>query len=208
MNIEDIDIDRSYTPVFTDLDLAAYENDEKRYDKNLHFLIKTYPQGVLTPNLGKLEIGSEIDISLQTGKFNAEILKEAKNIILLAAGTGITPMCKLIQYVQVLNKQDDTKRHITLLDFNKTRQDIIWFDQFEKSKNEHFEVHHILSQEESYEGFKGRVNKAMLEELLPTKNDETKSLVFICGPIPFYKECEKHLAPLNFTAKEIIRFEG
>ena len=146
MNIEDIDIDRSYTPVFADLDLTAYENEEKRYDKNLHFLIKIYPQGVLTPNLQKLEIGSEIEISLQTGKFNAEILKEAKNIILLAAGTGITPMCKLIQYVQVLNKQDDIKRHITLLDFNKTRQDIIWFDEFEQY-NEYLEVHHILSQE-------------------------------------------------------------
>ena len=204
MNIEDIEFERSYTPVFADLDLQAYSN-EKRFDKNLHFLIKTYPKGVLTPNLNALPIGAEIQMSNPTGKFNVEILTDITNIILLAAGTGITPMCKLIQYIQVLNSQDNIKRHITLLDFNKTFGDIIWFDQLERY-DELLQVHHILSQEEHPEYHKGRVNQALLEELLPAKHDKSK--VFICGPIPFYKECEKSLEPLQYRKNEIIRFEG
>ena len=206
MNIEDIEIDRSYTPVFVDLDLQAYKNDDKRYDTNLHFLIKTYPKGVLTPNLKNLPLGAEIQISNPNGKFNAEILTNVTNVILLAAGTGITPMLKLIQYVQVLNGQDNIKRHITLVDFNKTHQDIIWFDQLEQY-DEMLQVHHVLSQDMDHpDHHKGRVNQALLEELLPAKHDKSK--VFICGPIPFYKECEKCLEPLSFSKNEIIRFEG
>lgn len=53
--IEDIELIRSYTPVWNGLepDLAD--------DGRLHFLIKTYPDGAFTPLLQKMEIGkSEI----------------------------------------------------------------------------------------------------------------------------------------------------
>ena len=102
-------------------------------------------------------------------------------------------------------ESDGRGRILFFLRSFKTFGDIIWFDQLERY-DELLQVHHILSQEEHPEYHKGRVNQALLEELLPAKHDKSK--VFICGPIPFYKECEKSLEPLHYRKNEIIRFEG
>ena len=54
------------------------------------------------------------------------------HLILVAAGTGFTPMPKLLQYFVAYRNENATKRKIvqpssvTLLCFNKTTKDIIW----------------------------------------------------------------------------------
>ena len=133
MKIEDTEIVRSYTPTFQDLDLTAYdEKSLQQIDKNLHFLIKSYPQGTLTPKLDTLEIGKEIDFSHPMGTFNTDLLKKANFIILLAAGTGFTPMCKVIQMIYHFSQKEQLKRQVLLLNFNKTEKDIMWQDDLTK----------------------------------------------------------------------------
>jgi hypothetical protein len=54
------------------------------------------------------------------------------HLILVSAGTGFTPMPKLLQYFVAYVNETVTKRNIklpssaTLLCFNKTTKDIIW----------------------------------------------------------------------------------
>ena len=119
--------------------------------------------------------------------------QENENFYLLAAGTGITPMCKLIQAIEKLSHTDSkTSRAVLLLDFNKTEKDIIWNDLLKEAteKNYQLKVVHILSQEDSWNGDKGRVNKDLLEKYINLKNNP-KKMAFVCGPILFNKECER-----------------
>ena len=212
MEIEDTEIVRSYTPTFQDLDLTAYdEKSLQQIDKNLHFLIKSYPQGTLTPKLDSLEIGTEIDFSHPMGTFNTDLLKKANFIILLAAGTGFTPMCKVIQMTYHFSQKEKLKRQVLLLNFNKTEKDIMWQDDLTKiSSNDYFEfkTENILSQEPNWIGHKGRVSHELLETLLP-KAENMKKLACICGPIPFTRNCAKLLQEdFLYTKDEIWKFEG
>ena len=141
----------------------------------------------MTPKLKELPIGAYLKISNHLGNFKMNRINEIQNIYLLAAGTGITPMCKLIQSIYRLSKKDKKSRHVLLLNFNKTQDDIIWrhhFKALEDNTNEEFtfKIVHILSQEEKWEGDKGRIRKELLEMYLEKKNG-FKKIAFICGPI-------------------------
>lgn len=205
MEIEGEKITRSYTPTFENLDLEKYQ---KNADPKLHFLIKTYDNGTLTPKLSSLSIGSQVEMSHQFGTFQVEKLTNIQSIFLLAAGTGITPMCKLIQFLFTLK---DVKRKILLLDFNKTEQDIIWRDQFQTAQNEfcQLEIVHILSQDEKWSGKKGRIGSDLLKETLNPDDLKLKKLACICGPIRFTQEAHRLLKDeFDFSQSEIWKFEG
>ena len=203
-------ISRSYTPTFANLDLDAYI-ENKLSDTNLHFLIKTYPKGTLTPSLSELKLGSQIDISNPLGTFSVDLLKHVQHIFLFAAGTGITPMFKLLQFINYICQKDRVKKKVTLLNFNKTLQDIIWREQLQTVKDNdffQFDCTQVLSQDQDWNGYQGRINKELLENFVPMEM-EGKKLACICGPIPFTKEAYNLLNnTFNFSVDEIVKFEG
>ena len=119
-----------------------------------------------------------------------------ENFYLLAAGTGITPMCKLIQSIHKFCKMNKKRRTVTLLNFNKTQKDIIWKNEFktlEDSKDFTFKVIHIMSQEDDWNGDKGRVRKEILEKYLPTGKSDFTKFAAICGPIMFNQESNRYV---------------
>ena len=129
-----------------------------------------------------------------TTPINYFAFSQIENFYLLAAGTGITPMCKLIQSIHKFCKNNKKKRTVTLLNFNKTQKDIIWKNEFktlEDSKDFTFKVIHILSQEDDWNGDKGRVRKEILEKYLPTGKSDFKKFAGICGPIMFNQESHR-----------------
>ncbi len=66
-------------------------------NKTICLMIKHYMNnGMLTPKLKDLKIGSKILMSNYTGTFRSELLHECNELFLICAGSGITPMLKLI----------------------------------------------------------------------------------------------------------------
>lgn len=63
-------------------------------------LLQVYSDGALTPVLDALPIGSQLEVSLPEGSFTHEQLTTATSVafhlVLLAAGTGLTPMVRLM----------------------------------------------------------------------------------------------------------------
>ena len=64
-------------------------------------------------------------ISNHLGNFNLNILNEMENIYLLAAGTGITPMCKLIQSIHQLSKIEKKPTRCGFLNDNDLKLSIL-----------------------------------------------------------------------------------
>lgn len=118
---------RSYTPVS-----FLIPNSNLTFElPTLYFLIKEYNDGKLSRKLCSNNIGDKINMSYPRGTFNTVVLKKRAELILFAAGTGITPMTSLIAWT--LNS---TRLNIKLIYFNKTETDILWRKQFDKLASE------------------------------------------------------------------------
>lgn len=223
MEVEGTELMRNYTPTLDDLNLEAIK-EEAHLDPKLHFLIKSYSNGALTHHIKALPIGSKIDVSNHSGQFRLSWLADINNLVLIAGGTGFTPMAKLIQNMAHLCTLDHEKgrqieRIVTLLFFNKTDKDMIWGlsldEAVAKAKtmaNFKFHVHHILSQDPDWSGHKGRIRPDLLHKLVPSHPPSLtllKKYACICGPIPFTREAKRLLLEeLNFSCKDIHVFQG
>lgn len=82
---------RPYTPVW-----PLSKTHEYGYISSDHLclLVKSYPNGKLSSHLCSLQCGDTIEVSRPQGTF--ECWASKTSIILLAAGTGITPMIPII----------------------------------------------------------------------------------------------------------------
>jgi NAD(P)H-flavin reductase len=217
--VEDVDIIRCYTPVLESLEPFLID------DGSLHLLVKTYEKGMLTPEIKRMRIsgsnqvqsaiisilhvsqctyaGETLLVSDHLGSFFPTInLDSVSQLILLAAGTGFSPMAKLIQTFLALPRhlappQQWADSSVMLLFFNQTRADVIWREELERIKGKHpiFTCHHIFSQEmqQDWSGPTGRISEELLRQLLcPEEEDKefqqvpiSGRLVCVCGPTPF-----------------------
>jgi len=207
-DVEGMEVVRSYTPVKP---LSA--EDEGNYSPQaVHFLIKTYSDGCLTKIVRNFTIGDEVRLSDHTGDFSSSRICDLERVFLLAAGTGATPIVRLLPILP----------HVptTLLYFNKTKQDIIWEKElavFQK-ENSWLSIVHVLSKEPDYDGAQGRISGPLLNKLLwkGEKMKESgeggkkeKRLVCICGMTQFSQEANRLFREeFGFQEEEIHLFVG
>jgi len=84
-------VSRPYTPVWPLFETTEYGKISK---DTLCLLVKSYPNGKLSQHLCSLRQGESIEVSRPQGSF--ECWTSKTHLILLAAGTGITPMIPII----------------------------------------------------------------------------------------------------------------
>ncbi|XP_067126102.1 cytochrome b5 reductase 4 isoform X2 [Centruroides vittatus] len=200
-----VELIRSYTPVLPNLNIP---NDHPGLTKGneLYLMIKIYPDGAMTTFLDQIEVGGTVNISSYDGDFDKGKLLKCTKLVLLAAGTGFTPMVKLIQFS--LNDKN-TERTVLLVFFNREEKDIFWHEELnalEKS-NKRFQVKYVLSEpHEKWIGLTGHVQKSLLESLLP--QNEKDILICICGPTIFTKKCLQYLEEMKYSSEYIHAFLG
>lgn len=84
-------VSRPYTPVRSLVETTEYGHIS---EDTLCLLVKNYPNGKLSQHLYYLHQGDSIEVSRPQGSF--ECWTSKTNLILLAAGTGITPMIPIV----------------------------------------------------------------------------------------------------------------
>lgn len=84
---------RSYTPI-----PAKYVSFGNSLPY-LNFLIKKYEFGNMSKHLYEMSASDNILVSHQLGSFELNKLKNHRNVAFLAAGSGITPFCGLIDHL-------------------------------------------------------------------------------------------------------------
>ncbi|EDV25029.1 uncharacterized protein TRIADDRAFT_56539 [Trichoplax adhaerens] len=193
-----MEIGRNYTPVVSlNPDEAVNISGNGR---DISFMIKVYKDGALTPFLGSLKISETIKISEHLGNFKFSRLESIEQLILIAGGTGFTPMVKLM-------------RQVKLLFGNKTEKDILWKDSLEnlvRYSHDRFQVYHTLSAPSpDWKGNNGRITKEVLHKQLPPPpgvTDLDKLLICVCGPTPFTNSMETALQELGYPSETIHLF--
>ncbi|XP_011363183.1 cytochrome b5 reductase 4 isoform X4 [Pteropus vampyrus] len=205
LTITGTEIVKPYTPVSNSL-LSEFKEPVLPNNKYIYFLIKIYPAGLFTPELDHLQIGDFVSVSSPEGNFKISQFQELEDLFLLAAGTGFTPMVKILNYALT---NIPTLRKVKLMFFNKTEDDIIWRSQLEKLafKDKRFDIEFVLSAPTSeWNGKQGHISPALLSEFLKRSLDKSKVLICICGPMPFTEQGIRLLHDLNFSKDEIHSF--
>ena len=127
-------------------------------------------------------------------------LRDAKNIVAIAGGSGITPFLSLARAID----QGDENCTLTLLYGCRTSNEILFKSELDSlsEKNEKINIVYVLSNsdEDGYE--KGFVGADIIKKYAP---DGIYS-IFVCGPGGMYKFLETELPKLRIERK-YIRFE-
>ena len=170
----------------------AYSMASAPHEKHLAITIKEerYESGetpyppLLSPLLTYyIQEGRRLVISGFTGAytFPADVYERAEHIVHVCAGSGIVPNRSLIK--ESLHRGDPL-RH-TLLFSNKTRGDVIYFEEFEKLRDQYpdqLDVIHCITREDP-SGIRGarsgRISEGLLREVAP---DPSKVMAYSCGP--------------------------
>lgn len=182
-------------------------------------LIKLYPDGIMSQFLDALEVGATIEMLGPQGIIGypspgkitrGKTTQDVSHLVMIAGGSGITPMLQLIR--AVFESMKDTSR-ITLLYSNSSLEHIIALDQLEPLANIYpgkFQVHHILSNGSADDksalgsSLVGRLDKALLQQYVP---DVSPSVgVFLCGPPKYEDAVAGFLRELGFDESQVYLF--
>lgn len=172
-NIDGVDVRRSYS-----LCSSPFEGEWR-------VAIKKLEGGVFSSFANeKLKIGDTLEVAKPDGKFGLQsVSSKAKHYVLIAAGSGITPMLSILKTVL----QSEPESRVTLIYGNKNRGHIIFKQDLESLKNKNLtrlSLYHILSRERAEADFMaGRIDREKIEyfvkKIIPV---ETIDEVFLCGP--------------------------
>lgn len=134
--------------------------------------------------------GDEVEISGPLGEFYYQALRDAKHVIALAGGSGITPFYSMASAI-VDGYEDFT---LTILYGSRTADGILLKTEIEElaaRSNGKVKVIHVLSEEEK-EGYE---HGFLTAELIKKYAPEGDFSVFMCGPKAMYvfgeAECKK-----------------
>ncbi len=144
--------------------------------------------------------GTKVEASAPEGNFTYEPLRDAKNIVGIAGGSGITPFLSLAKAIA----DGDEKCSLTLLYGAKTEGEILFKETFDAltNANENVKVVYVLSGEENANYESGFITAELIKKYAP--DDEYS--VFICGPQAMYDFVDKEIATLGLR-KKFIRHE-
>ncbi|MFW9947016.1 MAG: FAD-binding oxidoreductase [Candidatus Odinarchaeota archaeon] len=147
-------------------------------------------------------VGTKVESSGPEGFFYYEPLRDLKNIVGLAGGSGITPFRSIAK--AIIEGFIDAK--LTLLYGSSEEDDIIYYEEFKELEKNHpdkFKVVYILSCEEvTLEGCEqGFITADFIEKYCEVKN----SSFFICGPQIMYDFVEKEMDKFKLPYKRIRR---
>lgn len=203
---------RPYTPTSSDEDLGHMDLVIKVYHANVH---PKFPDGgKMTQHLESLSIGDTIDVrgpggllvyegrgtfELKEDKKAAPKQVKAKQVSMIAGGTGITPMLQLVR--AVFRDPEDTTC-LSLLFANQTEDDILLRQELEEVAAENpdrFKLWYTIDRPgDGWKYSSGFINAEMIEKaLFPPSED---NLVLMCGPPPMINfACSPNLDKLGYS---------
>ena len=145
-----------------------------------------------------LKVGDRLLGNMGLGQFYYEPLRDAKRVVALAGGVGITPFASMAKEIAHGTLDMD----LTILYGSVASNDIILKDELAALEGEHVHVVNVLSGDEpGWAGERGFLTAELIRKY--TKGDTS---YFICGPQVMYKFLRGEIEKLQVPARR-VRFE-
>ena len=156
--------------------------------------------GPFTTKLFAMKEGNFLKFKGPYGKFYfSDDMKN--NLVLIAGGTGITPLIGIIRYCTDKNLSNRVK----LIYSVRTSQDIIYKEDLENIKNRNDNFDYVVTvtrvdDKSSWKGRKGRIDLNLLKENI---EDAEESIYFLCGSKEFVHGVIEMLESLGAMKEQI-----
>ena len=145
-----------------------------------------------------VKVGDTFTAQVGLGQFYYEPLRDAKRVVALAGGVGITPFASMAREVAAGKLDMD----LTILYGSVASGDIILKDELEKLDCGRVHVVNVLSGDEpDWPGERGFLSAELIK-----KYSEGDTTYFICGPQAMYRFLREELKKLDIPARR-VRFE-
>jgi ferredoxin-NADP reductase len=143
-------------------------------------------------------IGMTLEATGPFGQFYLNSEQE-KKIVLIAGGSGITPMIAMLRYMDDLCLDIDA----TLLYFVRTADDIIFRRELDDlgSRLKTFRYHVMLSNPAAdWTGARGHISRGFIEKTVPVTDER---VFFLCGPPPLMEIAKTLLVGMGIATERI-----
>lgn len=204
-DLNDESVIRPYTPISTNSLEGSFDLLVKSYGKH----------GLLSRHLHEMTIGDSLEFKHIPFNVKIQAPFPQKHILMLAGGTGITPMIQALH--AILGEDSQTK--VSLLYGSQSTEEILakkLLEQWASDYSDRFELVHVVSSkaevaDSSYH--QGYIDMALIQQYAPTIKDDT--LVLVCGPPPMYEslcgprdvtELKGILKELGCSADNVYKF--
>ncbi|GHB70939.1 ferredoxin--NADP reductase [Persicitalea jodogahamensis] len=154
----------------------------------------------------RVQVGTLLHALPPAGRFTLDdSAGEPRDIFLLAAGSGITPLFSIMKYA--LTHESDCR--VTLLYASRRGRSIIFNEQLEEWQArypERLEIIHILSQPtDDWPGRRGRINNYRLENIVRKRLHfpTGRARFFLCGPFELMRIAEITLLFMGMAPAQI-----
>lgn len=159
--------------------------------------VKANPAGFAADwMLKNFKVGDAVTASAPEGQFFYENLRDSKNVIALAGGSGITPFLSMAYAL----RDGDEDFNLTILFGSKTEADILFKKELDEiaAACSKVKVVHVLSDEQK-EGYE---NGFITAELIK-KYAAEDTTIFMCGPEAMYRFVSGEIAKLELPRRRV-----
>lgn len=157
--------------------------------------------GPFTAKIQTLKPGNKVYIDGPYGAFSLDRHPEAKKLVLIPGGIGVTPIMSMLR--TMVDRCD--KRPIKLFYCNQT-WDAVSFREEVAELEEKLNMQVIYTIEKPPQGWQGEsgfLNTAILKKHIPKDWLNGDAQVFLCGPAPMMNAVEKALYQTGFTHSKV-----
>lgn len=162
-----------------------------------HIRISIKNSGDFTARVPQLLPGTHVLIDGPHGVFTPRVCDGSK-VLLMAGGIGITPIRAVSEAFIAAGKE------VVLLYSTRKKGGIVFKEELDSlAAQANYTLHYVVSDEPSWAGEKGRIDKDMIIRLVP---DAVQREVFVCGPPPMMMGLVNMLSSLG-VEKNLIHYE-
>ena len=146
------------------------------------------------------EVGTKLTASAPLGEFTYEPLRDAKTVVGVAGGSGITPFYSLAQAIA----DGDEDCSLILLYGSRTKKDAVFSDEINALAKdcEKIQLVNVLSNSTAKGCEKGFITADLIKKYAP----EGEYSLFLCGPQAMYDFVDKEIPKLGIRPK-FVRHE-
>ena len=176
--------------------------------KELKIAVKEVEDGTFSAYANKsLKVGDTLEVAPPKGRFIfTPNDSKTKNIVLFAAGSGITPVMSILKCA--LEEEKESK--VVLVYGNKSVEDTMFMKELMTLQHEYkdrFAIQFIFSRVKEEDALFGRIEKSTVNLVLKNKyKDIEVDDYYICGPEPMI-HVVKDVLQENGAAEDRIHFE-